>query len=376
MSEMRAICREAVRLRAKRVPFLLATVVRVSGSAYRRPGARMLMAQGRWIAGSVSGGCLERDVLLRGEFRTRSGKPALVTYDSTSDEDVRWGMGLGCNGVVDVLVERIDEATEMDPARFAGECLDEEATGALATVFASDSVPVGARVAVRGGAVVASTVSDPALADVLAREALVAVTDEARIARVVRVGRVEALVETFRPPPHLFVIGTRHDAVPLVALARGMDLPVTIADTWGDEATRARFAGADRLLFGSPSEIARAVDRHARAAVVVMSHDYDKDRDCLAALLATRARYVGVLGPRARTARMLVDSRVTLSDELCARLHAPVGLDLGAETPAEIALAVLAEVQATFAGTSGLRLREGAGPIHGAPIARAEAVLG
>src|SRR6266536_339889 len=95
MSELEQICREAAALRARGVPFLLATVVRVSGSAYRRPGARMLIADDHWIAGSVSGGCLERDILLRGPFRTRGGAPVVVTYDSTSDNDVSWGSGSG-----------------------------------------------------------------------------------------------------------------------------------------------------------------------------------------------------------------------------------------------------------------------------------------
>ncbi len=366
MSELEQICREAAALRARGVPFLLATVVRVSGSAYRRPGARMLIADDHWIAGSVSGGCLERDILLRGPFRTRGGAPVVVTYDSTSDNDVSWGVGLGCNGVVDVLLERIDERTALDVTRFVDECLSAEKPGALVTVIASDdpSVPIGARVAARRGRIVASTLCEAAVGNALAHQALAALARDIPGSHVHVSCGVTILVELFTPSPHLFVIGTRHDALPLVTLSRTMGLRVTVADACGSASTRARFADADRLLFGAPEEIARAVDAHLRAAVIVMTHDYERDRDYLAAIVGTRARYIGVLGPRARTARMLADAQVKLTDDILARLHAPVGLDIGAETPHEIALAILAEMHAALAGAPAYRLREKRGPIH------------
>jgi xanthine/CO dehydrogenase XdhC/CoxF family maturation factor len=319
----------------------------------------MLIAEHRWIAGSVSGGCLERDVLFRGAFHTRDHAAAVVRYDSTSDFE--GSIGLGCNGVVDVLLERIDERTELDPTRFIADCFAAEEKGALVTVFASDDpgVPVGARVAVRGG--VESTLDETARGALvtLARDALARGTPPF----VHTWGGVMALVEVFSPPPHLFVIGTRHDALPLVTLARAVGLGVTVADAWADGSTRARLA-ADHFVFGSPADVARAIEARSRAAVVVMTHDYERDREYLAAAIATRARYIGVLGPRARTARMLAEADVELDEALFARLHAPVGLDLGAETPSEIALAIVAEVQAAFAGRSARRLRETRGPIH------------
>ncbi|HEY8074680.1 MAG TPA: XdhC family protein, partial [Labilithrix sp.] len=146
MSELLAVAREAARLRDAGTPFLLATVVRVSGSSYRRPGARMIVAEDRRLAGCVSGGCLEGDVLLRGLHRTRSG-PVVVTYDSTSDDDITWGFGLGCNGVVEVLLERVDGCARLDPMRFVAECLDAEEPGVLATIVRGD---VGERLVRRG----------------------------------------------------------------------------------------------------------------------------------------------------------------------------------------------------------------------------------
>src|SRR4051794_23392848 len=101
MSELDVVVREAAALRKSNTPFLLATVVAVHGSSYRRPGARMIVADDRWVAGCVSGGCLEGDVVLRGAHRTRHGAPVVVRYDSTSDDEIGWGFGLGCNGVVE-----------------------------------------------------------------------------------------------------------------------------------------------------------------------------------------------------------------------------------------------------------------------------------
>jgi xanthine/CO dehydrogenase XdhC/CoxF family maturation factor len=364
MIELRDICREADELRSRRVPFLLATVVRACGSTYRRPGARMLIAEDRWITGSVSGGCLERDLLLRGAFRARSRPFVVVTYDSTSDDDIGWGLGVGCNGTIDVLLERVDESTKVDPTAFAEGCFRAEQKGALATVFDSSdpAIPIGARLAVREGELCACTVAEGTVRDALFRETIVALHDDGT--RVCVVGGVTALVESFWPAPHLFVIGTQHDALALVTLARAMGFAVTVVDTSPSTSTRARFASADRLLFGSPREIARAIDRHVRPVIVLMTHDYERDRSHLEALAETRAPYLGVLGPRARTARLLADAGVTPTGETRERLHAPIGLDLGAETPREIALAILAEVQASLAGASGSRLRDKKGPIH------------
>jgi xanthine/CO dehydrogenase XdhC/CoxF family maturation factor len=356
MTELADICREAAALRARNVPFLLATVMRVTGSSYRRPGARMLVAEDRWLAGSVSGGCLESDVLRRGAFRARHGGPVLVTYDSTSDDDEHANVGTGCNGVVELLLERIDAATTLDPVSFAGACLDAEEQGALATVFVSrnPSVPVGARIAAREGRIETSTIVDESIRASLAGEALGIVAAGNRRARVRTVGDVTALVESFAPVPHLFVMGARHDALSLLGVAKAAGLRITIVDSRDGVGLRSRFAGADRILIGDPTTIAQVVSAHARAAVVVMNHDYERDRDCLEAALATRAFYVGVLGPRARTERMLAE--LHRADD--PRLHAPAGLDLAAETPAEIALAIVAEIQLVLAGASGGRLRD------------------
>jgi xanthine dehydrogenase accessory factor len=374
MSELDVIVREAAALRREGAPFLLATVVAVRGSSYRRPGARMIVSGDRWVAGCVSGGCLEGDVVRRGAHRIRHGAPVVVTYDSRSDDEIGWGFGLGCNGVVDVMLEEIHPTTAIDPLLFVSDCIAAETRGVLVTVFRSEdpSVPVGARLAVRPGAPVATSLDG---ASGSLRDALERAARSAHATLTVETHGVSALVEIVDPPPRLFVCGTGHDALPVVALARSMGWRVTVAAGHPSTATKDRLLVADELLAGPGSVLRDAVARHARAFAIVMSHDYERDRECLSALLESRVEYIGVLGPKRRTERMLAEltqAGTVITDTMLARVHAPVGLDLGAETPQEIALAVISEVQATLTGAPARQLRERSGPIHVPPARSSE----
>lgn len=362
MIELDLVAREAAAVLARGVPVFLATVMRVAGSSYRRPGARMLVAEDRWLVGSVSGGCLEVDVLRRGPFRARDGAPVLVRYDSMSDDDIGWGFGAGCNGVVEVLLERLMPGAEHDPLAFAASCIAAEDRGVIVTVFETSdpSIPVGARLFLRGSAV---TMTCP-----LPISFLDAAMNANGRARMFTNGGVSALVEPVEPPPRVFVIGSGHDAVPMMAIAQTLGMRVTIADLHASVSLRERFASADEVLVAPPLEVARAINARRCSLAVVMTHDYDRDRDYLGAVLGTRARYIGVLGPERRTARMLAEleqqTGLRASDDALARLHAPAGLDVGAETPREIALAIVAEMQAALTGAGAGRLRERGGAIH------------
>ena len=355
MIELEAVSREAAELRARGVPLLLATVVRVTGASYRRPGARMLVAEDRWRAGGVSGGCLEADVVRRGEFRLRDGAPVVVRYDSTGDD----GWGAGCDGVVEVLLEHVSPDRRSDPLRFVRDVIDGESTGAMVTVFESrGAIPVGARLFLRGSTVTTTCAMPSVWVEAAAR---------ARgCAKVVTHDGVTALVEAIRPPPRVFVIGGGPDAPSLVTLAQALGMRVTAANPHASVALRERLAGADELLIAPPEEVARAIDARQVALVVVMTHDYDRDRAYLDAALTTRAKYIGVLGPERRTARLLaeIERRRHVSDDARSRLHAPAGLDVGAETPPEIALAIVAEMQATLANARAGYLRARGCAIH------------
>ena len=334
-------------------PYLMATIVRVRGSSYRRPGARLLATRdGTRLAGSISGGCLEAALLRTAWWRTEHG-PALVEFDS-SDPDTADGV-LGCGGVIEVLVERV--APGEGPLAFAARLIAERRRGAIATVFATTRAePIGQRWYVDG------TSAAPAeLADACARAMM---TGKASIEHV---GPRTVLVEPIVPPLELFVFGAGLDAVPIVEHARRLgwlahDCP---AAPRFEHATR--FAAASSIT--DLAAACAAIDRADRAAAVIMSHDLRHDADALRAVLATRARYIGVLGPRHRTESLVAgwdvpaDARVQSPAARVApladpRVHAPVGLDLGAETPAEIALAVIAEVLADDRAATARALRD------------------
>ncbi|HEY2509282.1 MAG TPA: XdhC family protein [Polyangiaceae bacterium] len=363
MNELTFLLAAAEELRRRQEPFLLATVVRVRGSAYRAPGARMLLTCDRWIAGSVSGGCLEGDVARKGWWRTEGG-PVVVTYDAREDAELGGGFGLGCGGVVDVLLER-GSASVAEALRFLDECRRGQWRGGLATVFGGGAAPLGGRVAVRSdGTVRAWGAFDRAtrrrLEDDCARTAA---SGKGMVASVpgASTGALEALIEAIRPPPRLFVFGAGHDVVPVVEIAATVGWEVIVCEPHARFGARERFGRADAVWFGEPDELAARIDASDRALAIVMSHHYERDRATLDALLGTRALYIGMLGPRRRTVRMLDELGLADGDP---RLHAPVGLDLGAETPQEIALAILAEGQAVLTQASATRLRERSGPIH------------
>ena len=391
----RSIVEAAARLRREGEPYLVATVVCVHGSAYRRPGARMLLTRFRWIAGSVSGGCLEGDISHKGWWRTQNGEPVVVRYDSrvpenADDDDVRAAFGLGCDGVVEVMLERAGIPGRLDPLELAYDCLRTQKRAATATVFRSDApqVKVGARIALRAGGEpfgdpIVSRDTCPASSTpeggcgVIDDRVLAAMTADLRAAvergesctrsYATPSGTVEVFVEAMLPPPRLFVLGTGHDALPVVDLARALGWDVSVCTPKPRVSIRQRFVHADEVLIGSPADIAARIDECDRAVAIVMGHSYELDREHLGMLLATRTRYIGVLGPRARTHRMLDELGLARHDD--PRIHAPVGLELGAETPQEIALAAIAEIQSVLSRSPGSSLRDRVGPIHERPEA-------
>lgn len=353
MSELRALVAAVRELRAAHEPFVSATVVAVRGSGYRKPGARMVASEQRWRAGSISGGCLERDVVNKGLWYTREQRACLVTYDQSEDEQEQGG-GTGCQGVVDVLIER--HLPERDDAWFqaAERCLHDEASAVVLTVVRSDQaeLPLGARAVLQAGA----WQGEPALRERFEREASYALTEHAQ--PFVAGDGLAVLVECVLPPVHLFVFGTGHDAVPLVAHAKTLGWTVSVWDASPRSSARERFQLADHYLTGSVHEAIERAARSERAAAVVMGHHFARDREALAGLLASSVPYLGILGSRVRSAQLLEACGVGDVDASTrARLHTPIGLSLGAETPAEIALSIVAEVQKTFGRSPGPRAR-------------------
>ncbi|HEY5935605.1 MAG TPA: XdhC family protein [Kofleriaceae bacterium] len=354
----RAILEASRRLRERGEPFVIATVVRVRGSAYRRPGARMIITCDGWIAGSVSGGCLEGDLARRAFWLTEHGA-TLVSYDSNvapdaEPDEVRAAFGLGCGGVIDILVERHDRLSgnsgRLDPIALADEWMGAQRRGAIATRIAGGSL------------------FRCALADDGEPSGNVMFELSRELAHAIATGEThihahhghDYLIEAIRPSPRLFVFGTGHDVVPVVALGRRLGWEVIVCARHARHGIVERFSDAGVLAIGTLETFAAQIDSSDRALALVMSHDLDVDRANLGMLLGTRAMYIGVLGPRSRTDRMLGE----LGGVRDPRIHGPVGLELGAETPDEIALSIVSEIQAVLARSPATHLREHLGSIH------------
>jgi xanthine/CO dehydrogenase XdhC/CoxF family maturation factor len=353
----RSIIDAAARLRRRCEPHLVATVVRVRGAGgYRKPGARILLTHFRWISGSVSGGSLEDDIASKGWSRTRDGEPVVLTYDTRTqaglDDDIRAAFGLGADGAVDVMLERAGIPGKLDPLELAERCLNKQRRGAIVTVIRSEvpGIKTGARVAViarpgDAGEAEGDTLEASLRAGMLADARAAIVTGES-CHRTYRsdLGNVDVFVEAILPPPRLFIFGTGHDAVPLVTLAKSLGWDAIICADEAREATRQRFTMVDEILVGTPDEIAARIDACDRAAAVVMGHEYDIDRANLGLLIRSHCRYIGVLGSKTRTQRMICE--LDLGIHADTRVHMPAGLEIGAETPQELALAIASEVQA------------------------------
>ncbi len=346
----------------------LATVVRIQGSAYRRPGAKLLVADDGTMTGNVSGGCLEADVREWALAAMPSDLPRLLHYNTGGDDQTVWGLGLGCNGAVDIFVQRATTAAALETGARLRSLLDGDAPFAVATVVAGQSERaaslLGRVLVVARDGVLAGSTGDPA-AD---REATAqaATLLPAAESRVHAVAGLEIFVEVLRPPPRLLVLGAGDDAVPLVRYARDAGFRVTVLDHRSGYLAPPRFAEGTRLLqgraeHGIPDLPPLGPDVYA----VVKTHSLLHDREWVRRLLDSPVAYVGILGPRARTEEILRQLGVIEGTAASARVFGPVGLDLGADGAEQIAFSIVAELLAVRAGREPNHLRDTAGAIHG-----------
>jgi xanthine dehydrogenase accessory factor len=357
----------------------LATIVDVRGSTYRRPGARLLVPDKGDVVGNLSGGCLEGEVEGVAHEVMGGSEPRLELYDLTADDEVVWGWGLGCNGAIEVFVEPAEKAAEMaDALRTA---IENERSVAVVTVLRSAlaDVPTGARLLVyadgaREGSLGSSSV-DAAVVSALG--GAIGRRDTGSHAVTLSEGDVRVFLECLDPPTRLLVCGAGHDAIPVVKLALELGWSTTVADDREAMLSSERFGAGANFVKCSPADVVTAAAVDSRTYVVVMSHNYLRDRDYFRALLPSEAPYVGMLGPRARTERLLEDlagDGFVPTEEQRSRVHGPAGLDLGAEGPEEIATALVGEILSVSRGRAGGFLRERPGSIHDDRVADAAVV--
>lgn len=350
----------------------LATVVAARGSTYRRAGARLVVRSDGELVGNISGGCLEGDVVQAAAEVLASGRPRLLHFDLTADDEVVWGWGLGCNGVIEVLVE--PAATALRSVAALEAARREHRWLALVTLLDGDHV--GARLVVHPDGSTEAGLSDGHLDEFARDHALMAMARGASQMLELAEYRVlrrqdpalgtRAFVEVLQPPLRLLVCGAGHDAIPLVAAGASLGWRVDVVDDRAALLTPERFPQA-RLLRAEPAEAAAVAAADGRTYAVVMSHNFLRDQAYLRSFLTSEVAYLGMLGPRARLHQLLhglTREGITPSAEMLDRVYGPAGLDVGAEGPEEIAWSIIAEILAVSRGAGAGFLRERTGPIH------------
>ncbi|MEF8869432.1 MAG: XdhC family protein [Haloarculaceae archaeon] len=342
---------------------VLATVTAVEGSAYRRPGAKMLLDPEGGGAGSITAGCLEDEVRALAADVLEAGRPRVETWDLTGEDDV-WGLGVGCNGVITVLLEPLEDSYRpVVDARLAG-----DPTGVATVVGGDGPGALGDRAYYRPGEGFEGEIGDAVLADLEGTaETLVENGGGETVTVDADGGPVEVFVEGVRPPPELVVFGSGHDVGPVVELAKLVDFRVTVVPFRGGHADSGRFPGADKVVSTSPRDVADVGEWDEDSYAVIMSHNFLDDRIALEQLLETPVPYIGLMGPKKRFEEMREDfaeeGRTFTGAEL-DRIYTPIGLSLGGDSPYQIAYSIVGEVMAVANDRTPRHLSERDAPIH------------
>jgi xanthine dehydrogenase accessory factor len=370
VSELQDVLRAIEEGKARGDRLALATIVGVQGSTYRREGARLLVPAIGKPVGTISGGCLEGDVRVAAAEVMDQGVPRLLHFDLTADDEAVWGWGLGCNGVVDVFVEPAEGA--METAGAIRRAVEEQRHLVAVTVIESEAgsaAKPGSRILVHPDGGLEGALGSRDLDEQAREEGLRALGEERSRMALLGDG-VRAFVEVLVPPLRLLVCGAGHDARPLVRFAGSLGWRVEVVDDREAFLKPSRFPEAARFVRAEPIDAAEAAGVDDRTYVVVMSHNFLRDKDYLRSFLGTPAAYIGMLGPKARLERVLDELRregfEPRGEDLLV-VYGPAGLDLGGDGPEEVAWAIVGEVMALRNGRSGGLLRDRQGPIHERP---------
>jgi len=358
---------EAVRAGKKTA---LATVVHVDGSSYRRPGARMLITEDGTLTGAISGGCLEGDALRKALLVIMQQQSMLVTYDTSDEDDAVIGLGLGCNGIIQVLIEPVDEAKTDNPISLLKRVAEKKQKAALVTLFSlqnkKNAQPGTCLLLGEDGMVNGDCTF---MKDVLTAGAKDALRNQQSTFHNYTTENFQLTAFTAFIPPaiSLVILGAGNDVLPLVTMADVLGWKTTIIDGRPAYAKKERFPASCSVILAKPGQVIEQLPVNDRTAIVLMTHNYNYDKAMLAALATKEIRYTGMLGPKKKLERMkleLSEEGIHFSPLQWSRIHSPVGLDIGAETAEEIALSILAEIKTVFAGSKAIHLKEYMQPIH------------
>jgi xanthine dehydrogenase accessory factor len=345
----------------------LATVVRVVGSSYRRPGARMLVTDEGVITGAISGGCLEGDALEKAKFAIASGENKFVTYDSTDEEDIQFGLHLGCNGVVYILFEPIRKDDPDNPVELLRRISDAGEDAVLVTLFSLRSTLPGTRLLYLKNNMQGNLPEH--LQRLLTGPVKTAYAEKKPASLEINIDNTicSAFIEYIEQPVSVVIAGAGNDIQPLVETAAMLGWLVTVVDGRFTYARPGRFPKASNVLYSRTADILSQIKTDDRTVYLLMSHNYNYDLGFLKQIVQQEFGYIGLLGPAEKRDRMLSDLNdhgIQLNEKQLSKIHGPTGLDIGAENSTEIALSIVAEIKAFLSGRSGSPLKLKKEAIH------------
>lgn len=350
----------------------LATLVHVEGSSYRRPGAHMLITEDGQLTGAISGGCLEGDALKKALLAINEQKNKIVTYDTTDEDDAKFGVQLGCNGVVHILFEPIVEADANNPIHLLQKITSDRKNAVLVTLFSLNNpkgLQPGTCFLLRGNDKIGNKNLIEQLHESIELEAANVLCYKQSNIKQYLSGDIgfTAFFSFIKPVIQLIIAGAGNDVVPLAAIANLMGWYTVIADGRPNHATKQRFATAQKVLISKPQQLLEQVNIDEQTVFVLMTHNYNYDFELLKLLTAIDCDYIGILGPKKKLERMfneLQEQGIEISKDHLEKIHGPVGLDIGAETAEEIALSIAAEIKSVLSARGGQSLKLEDGPIH------------
>ena len=372
MRELDVIISQYEQLKNGGTESVLATVVHVEGSSYRRAGARMLVDEFGNITGAISGGCLEGDALRKALHALHQQKNKLVTYDTSDEDDAVIGAQLGCNGIIQVLFEPLEYQDQLNSCELLKKVINQKNPLAIVVQFnlnKQKEQPGTKMIISEDSEIFGRKPEEDLLKSILKQTRLSLKNQSHHFAEILNGEESQHIfIQNYQPPVKLVIVGAGNDAQILAQQADLLGWDVAVTDGRPTHANKDRFTSSCQIIVSKPEQTLENIDVDHRSCFVLMSHNYNYDLAVLKLLLAEKMlSYVGILGPLKKYQRMLSDLEeegIVLSTENTNKIYAPVGLEIGAETPAEIGLSILAEIQSVLSGKLARSLREKSTPIH------------
>lgn len=372
MKELREIINAYEFAKKKEKKLALATLVHLNGSSYRRPGARMIVDEAGQLTGAISGGCLEGDALRKAVYCIHQQQPKLVVYDTSDEEDATIGVQLGCSGIIQVLFEPIQDDDPYNPIELLKLAIQRRQNAVLVTLYAAkikNGDPVGTTILLEESGFIMNNTSFEQIP--------VELFNDIKDTLVLKKSTFKtyadpdftfnAFISFIAPAISLIIVGAGNDAIPLQMIAETLGWQVTIVDGRQTYAKIERFSASCQIVVSKPEMVLNQIIIDEKTVFVLMTHNYNYDYAILKALLERKVAYIGALGPKKKLDNMIIDLQkdgISLNEEQKNSLYGPVGLEIGAETPGEIALSITAEILSVLNNKKGGSLRNLSKEIH------------